>query len=156
MNFTPRTLVVALLTTLLSNVLQAANMPELNRASIAATPKSFFTTQTATTVLSPKPRYQRGEVIRIQVEAWQVRYDAVGSGWRVVRIAPAPNQRINISEKSTRGTVVIGTAQSDRLGRVSISYRVPLDPRTDNVRVCGWAMNEEPFEGAEVRIPIGK
>lgn len=119
-------------------------------------PQPVFLIQTRTSLQPNKARYQRGETIRVQAEAWIVRYDPTGTSWRATWIAPAPNAEVRISEKSTRGTRVIARGRTDRQGRMVISYRIPTDPRTDNVRVCGWSMNEEPFEGTEVRIPIGR
>lgn len=119
-------------------------------------PQPVFLIQTRTSVQPNKARYQRGETVRVQAEAWIVRYDPAGRSWRATWIAPAPNAEVRISEKSNRGTRVVAGGRTDRQGRFVISYRVPTDSRTDNVRVCGWTMNEEPFEGTEVRIPIGR
>lgn len=119
-------------------------------------PRSFFVVQSYTSVQPNKPRYQRGETIRVQAEAWIMRYDPVGPGWRVTRVKPAADTVVWISEKSSRGTRILASGRTDRQGRFAINYRVPTDPRMDNLRVCAWTLNEEPFEGTEVRIPLGR
>jgi hypothetical protein len=102
-----------------------------------------------------KPRYRRGErmTIRLQVLVHVLTYTP--DGWRETSRYPAQNVQVFVSEKSTRGTIRIGTLRTDRNGIARMPYVVPTDPNKDNVRICGWTWHEEPFEGQEKRIPIG-
>ena len=124
--------------------------------SAMAQGQPVFAVVTKTSVLPAKPSYMRGENIRIQVQASLIRLDPNGHGYNQTLVGPAPNALVYVTEMSTRGASRFAGGRTDRNGAYTTAYRVPTDPFKDNVSVCGWALDEEPFEGQQVRLKIGR
>jgi hypothetical protein len=110
---------------------------------------------TQTRIPNMKSRYRRGEVLTVEAQVSVYALYYANGATRTIYLGPARGATVWISEKSTRGTYCQARLTTGPDGRAQIRYRVPLDPNKDNVRVCGFTAHEEPFEGTEIRIPIG-
>jgi hypothetical protein len=125
----------------------------LAEPAAAQNPPIYYGSRTS--LVNAQPRYRRGEhvVVRGRVNAYTQVYR--NGFWRQIDLGPARNVTVYFSEKSAAGTWRMLHMQTDAHGIAQFRYQVPLDPRKDYVSVCAWTWNEEPFEGTEVRIPIG-
>ena len=140
---------VALIALALAVLGIAADAPRAEAQSV----RICFVTQTR--IPNMKSRYRRGEVLTVEAQVSVYALYYANGATRTIYLGPARGAAVWISEKSTRGTYCQARLTTGADGRAQIRYQVPLDPNKDNVRVCGFTAQEEPFEGTEIRIPIG-
>ncbi len=116
----------------------------------SAQAQTVFKSSMSLQVFPQKARYARGEVVTVV-------YTVMGQINNGARF-PLVGVPTNIGDWWDTGWTTSFFRQTNHNGQVSMTYRIPTNPRWDNIHLVGTAMPGNPFPLSSVswRIPIGR